>query len=92
MVKRFLMGISIIENDSAHFVGQAFTNYPYYINNLLFAGYFNIPEQCNIVLLNNKPYTITIKMFILTYLWTWGVANIIWICIGKPCVFKCTSF
>ena len=53
MVKRFLMGISIIENDSAHFVGQAFTNYPYYINNLLFAGYFNIPEQCNIVLLNN---------------------------------------
>ena len=50
MVKRFLMGISIIENDSAHFVGQAFTNYPYYINNLLFARYFNIPEQCNIVL------------------------------------------
>ena len=49
MVKRFLMGISIIENDSAHFVGQAFTNYPYYINNLLFARYFNIPEQCNIV-------------------------------------------
>ena len=51
MVKRFLMGISIIENDSAHFVGQAFTNYPYYINNLLFARYFNIPEQCNIVFL-----------------------------------------
>lgn len=50
MVKRFLMGISIIENDSANFVGQAFTNYPYYINNLLFARYFNIPEQCNIVL------------------------------------------
>ena len=50
MVKRFLMGISIIENDSAHFVGPAFTNYPYYINNLLFARYFNIPEQCNIVL------------------------------------------
>ena len=50
MVKRFLMGISIIENDSAHFVGPAFTNYPYYIHNLLFARYFNIPEQCNIVL------------------------------------------
>ena len=51
MVKRFLMGISIIENDSANFVGQGFTNYPYYINNLLFARYFNIPEQCNIVFL-----------------------------------------
>ena len=50
MVKRFLMGISIIENDSANFVGQALTNYPYYINNLLFTRYFNIPEQCNIVL------------------------------------------
>ena len=54
MVKRFLMGISIIENDSANFVGQAFTNYPYYINNLLFARYFNIPEQCNIVLFRTQ--------------------------------------
>ena len=67
MVKRFLMGISIIENDSANFVGQAFTNYPYYINNLLFARYFNIPEQCNIALFEqyNKyglfPYPIEIS-------------------------------
>ena len=65
MVKRFLMGISTIENDSANFVGQAFTNYPYYINNLLFARYFNIPEQCNIVRL---PYTIIISFLFIFYL------------------------
>ena len=79
MVKRFLMGISIIENDSAHFVGQAFTNYPYYINNLLFARYFNIPEQCNIVLFEqyNKyglfPYTITISCFYISLTFGLGV-------------------
>ena len=68
MVKRFLMGISIIENDSAHFVGQAFTNYPYYINNLLFARYFNIPEQCNIVLFEQYSVHNYNFMFFIFYL------------------------
>ena len=68
MVKRFLMGISTIENDSANFVGQAFTNYPYYINNLLFARYFNIPEQCNIVLFEQYSVHNYNFMFFIFYL------------------------
>ena len=76
MVKRFLMGISIIENDSANFVGQAFTNYPYYINNLLFARYFNIPEQCNIVFLeqyNKCGFRTQLQFHVIYILLTFGL-------------------
>ena len=76
MVKRFLMGISIIENDSAHFVGPAFTNYPYYIHNLLFARYFNIPEQCNIVLFeqyNKYGFRTQLRFHVLYILLTFGL-------------------
>ena len=76
MVKRFLMGISIIENDRAHFVGPAFTNYPYYIHNLLFARYFNIPEQCNIVLFeqyNKSGFRTQLRFHVVYILLTFGL-------------------